>query len=68
MQYITREIGSQTIVFDRPENKIFVTFEIADGWPPETYQLTFDTAEDALTGYWICCNTATTLMNESILA
>ena len=65
MQYIERRIGSQTIVFDRADNKVFVTFDMPEGYPEETYQISFNNPEDALTGYWVCCNTATDSMNHS---
>lgn len=64
MKFIKRVIGTQSIFFDVELHQIFVSFEMPEGFPEETYKLTFTNSEDALTGYWVCCNTATDAMTS----
>lgn len=58
MSNIERKIGTQSIYFERSSNTVYITFELPYGLPPESYKIKLTNAEDALTCYWLCCNTA----------
>lgn len=58
MSDITRKIGTHSIYFDRDSHTVYVTFEMPFEMPDETYKITLTNSEDALTCYWVCCNTA----------